>query len=73
MSRCTFFQFTLSLLNILIKKDMGKTKKNEPDLKWWTSRPHHIGCKIQKNKSGYTIAELRPQLQKGSNKPFFNS
>ena len=54
------------------KKIWGKLKKNEPDLKWWTSRPQHKGCKIQK-KSGYTLAEFQPQPQKGSDKHFFNS
>ena len=40
MSRCNFFQFTLSLLNFLIKRILGKTtKKTDPDLKLWISRP----------------------------------
>ena len=52
---------------------MGKTLKAEPDLKLWTLRPrepHHMGGKIHKNKSGYTLAELRPRPRKGSKKHF---
>ena len=53
---------------------MWKTKKAELDYKLWTLRPggpHHMGGKIQKNKSGYTLAELRLRLRKRSNKQFF--
>ena len=59
MSRRNFF----SSLYCFYKKDMEKTKKGKPDLKLWTlraGRPHHMGGKVQKNKSGYTISELWP-------------
>ena len=55
MSRRNFCHFILSLLNVLIN-NMGNIKKAEPDLKLWTSRPPHMGSKIQKNQSGYTLA-----------------
>ena len=45
----------------LLKKIWGKQKKLS----------HHMGGKIQNNKSGYTLAELRPRPQKGSNKQFY--
>ena len=47
MSRRNFCHFILSLLNVLIN-NMGNIKKAEPDLKLWTSRPPHMGSKIQK-------------------------
>ena len=67
MSRRNFFQF-------LIKMILGKTKKAEPDLKLWTSRPWGPttwGARYKKNKSGYTLAKLRPWQRKKSNKHFF--
>ena len=60
MSRQNFFHFTFSLLNVLIKQDMGNTKKLS----------HYMGGKLQNNKSGYTLAELWPRPREGSNKQF---
>ena len=61
MPRHKFFQLTLSLLNVLIKKNMGKTKKKMSQR-----------GKIPKIELGYTLAKLRLRLRKGSNKDFFS-
>ena len=77
MFRHNFFKFYHKAPQFFNKKDMGKTKKAEPDLKEWTLRPGGPppphGGQDTKNKSGYTLPELRPQPQKGANKQYFFS
>ena len=52
---------------------MGNTKKNEPDLEWWTpqaaqAKPH--GGQDIENSLSEPRMEMWPRPQKGSNKQF---
>ena len=56
------FPIDLKSSGCLKKQNMGKTKKNEPDLEWWIPQASTLGGKILKKN-----LVSRPQLWKGSN------